>query len=83
MTNESKQKVEQSSSVTVDDMSPPGAWKDEMNAAPWGYGQSQQKLLERSLENIRRAGLFNEATVILLEINTLKTELESLRGTRR
>jgi len=40
-------------------------------------------LLERSLENIRRAGLFNEATVILLEINTLKTELESLRGTRR
>jgi hypothetical protein len=54
-----------------------------MNAAPWGYGQSQQKLLERSLENIRRAGLFNEATVISLEINTLKTELEALRGDRR
>jgi len=83
MTNESKPKVGQSNGVTVDDMSPPGAWKDEMNAAPWGYGQSQQKLLERSLENIRRAGLFNEATVILLEINTLKTELEILRGNRR
>jgi hypothetical protein len=83
MTNESKPKVEPLKNVTVDDMSPPGAWKDEMNAAPWGYGQSQQKLLERSLENIRRAGLFNEATVISLEINTLKTELEALRGDRR
>jgi hypothetical protein len=80
MTTELKPKVE---TLVIDDQSPPGAWQDEMNAAPWGYGQSQQKLLERSLENIRRAGLFNEATVILLEINTLKTELEILRGNRR
>jgi hypothetical protein len=27
--------------------------------------------------------LFEEATVILLELNTLKTELELLRGNRR
>lgn len=80
MTNESKPRVEQSNGVMVDDQSPPGAWKSELSAAPWGYGQSQQKLLERSLENIRRAGLFDEATVISLEINTLKTELEALRG---
>ena len=80
MTNESKPKVE---TLTIDDQSPPGAWKEEMSAAPWGYGQSQQKRVEQSLQNIRRAGLFDEATVLLLELNTLKTELESLRGTRR
>ena len=80
MTSESKPRAE---TIIIDDQSPPGAWKEEMNAAPWGYGQSQQMRVERSLQNIRRAGLFDEATVLLLELNTLKTELESLRGTRR
>ena len=80
MTNESKPKA---GTVTIDDQSPPGAWKDEMKAAPWGYGQSQQKRVEQSLQNIRRAGLFDEATVLSLELNTLKTELEVLRGNRR
>ena len=69
--------------MTIDDQSPPGAWKEEMSAAPWGYGQSQQKRVERSLENIRRAGLFDEATVLLLELNTLKTELELLRKSEK
>jgi hypothetical protein len=32
------------------------------------------------LQNIRRAGLFDEATVLSLELSTLKTELEHLRG---
>jgi hypothetical protein len=35
------------------------------------------------LQNIRRAGLSDEATVITLELNTLKTEVELLRGNRR
>jgi hypothetical protein len=77
MTSESKSKAE---TVTVDNQSPPGAWKDEMKAAPWGYGQSQQMLVERSLENIRRAGLSNEATVLSLELLTLRNELEYLSG---
>jgi hypothetical protein len=77
MTNESKPKAE---TITVDNQSPPGAWKDEMKAAPWGYGQSQQTLVERSLENIRRAGLSNEATVLTLELLTLRNELEYLSG---
>jgi hypothetical protein len=77
MTNESKPRAE---TVTVDNQSPPGAWKDEMKAAPWGYGQSQQMLVERSLENIRRAGLSNEATVLSLELLTLRNELEYLSG---
>ena len=80
MTSESKPRAE---TVTIDDQSPPGAWRDELKAAPWGYGQSQQKRVEQSLQNIRRAGLFDEATVLLLELNTLKTELEALRGNRR
>ena len=70
-------------SVTYDDKSPPGSWKNEMSAAPWGYGQTQQQQIERALENIRRAGLFAEATVISLELNTLKTEVELLRGSKR
>jgi len=65
--------------MIVDNLSPPGAWKDELKAAPWGYGQSQQKRVERSLQNIRRAGLFDEATVLSLELSTLKTELDHLR----
>ena len=70
-------------SITYDDKSPPGAWKEEMKAAPWGYGQTQQQQIERALQNICRAGLSDEATVITLELNTLKTEVELLRGNRR
>lgn len=70
-------------SVTYDDKSPPGAWKDEMKAAPWGYGQTQQQQIDRALQNIRRAGLSEEATVISLELITLRNELEALRGDRR
>ena len=70
-------------SITYDDKSPPGAWKEEMKAAPWGYGQTQQQQINRALENIRRAGLFAEATVISLEITTLKTEVELLRGSTK
>lgn len=77
MTNELKPSV---GTVIIDNQSPPGAWKDEMNAAPWGYGQSQQTLVERSLENIRRAGLSNEATVLSLELLTLRNELEYQMG---
>jgi hypothetical protein len=77
MTTESKSKT------VVDNISPPGSWKDELNAAPWGYGQSQQSLVERSLQNIRRAGLSDEATVLSLELLTLRNELEYLRGNRR
>lgn len=67
----------------VDDESPPGAWQDEMKAAPWGYGQSQQKQVDQALNNIRRAGLSDEATVISLEIVTLRNELETLRDNKK
>lgn len=60
----------------IDDESPPGAWKEEMKAAPWGYGQSQLKKVEEALNNVRKAGLWDEARILALEIKTLQMELE-------
>lgn len=64
----------------VDDESPPGAWKDEMKAAPWGYGQSQAKSVEQALNNVRKAGLWEEARILSLEIKVLQMEVDDLRG---
>ena len=70
-------------SITYDNKSPPGSWKNEMSAAPWGYGLTQQQQIERALQNSRRAGLSDEATVISLEIVTLRNELETLRDNKK
>jgi len=64
----------------VDDESPPGAWKEEMKAAPWGYGQSQAKNVEQALNNVRKAGLWDEARILSLEIRTLQIEIENMLG---
>jgi len=64
----------------VDDESPPGAWKEEMKAAPWGYGQSQAKNVEQALNNVRKAGLWDEARILSLEIRTLRMEIENMLG---
>ena len=64
----------------VDDESPPGAWKEEMKAAPWGYGQSQLKQVEQALNNVRKAGLWDEARILSLEIRTLRMEIENMLG---
>lgn len=69
--------------MTIDKDSPPGAWAEEMKAAPWGYGQSQAKKVEGALLNVYRAGLYEEHRTIQLELNILKTELELLRNARR
>lgn len=62
----------------VDDESPPGAWKDEMKAAPWGYGQSQLQKVEHAINNVRKAGLWDEAHILALEIRTLRMEIENM-----
>lgn len=64
----------------IDDESPPGAWKEEMKAAPWGYGQSQLKKVEEALNNVRKAGLWDEARILSLEIRTLQVEIENMMG---
>jgi hypothetical protein len=68
--------------MPVDNISPPGAWAEELKAAPWGYGQSQLKKVEMAIYNLRKANMWDEARVIEMEINALKTELESLRNAR-
>ncbi len=67
--------------MSVDDQSPPGAWRDEMERMPWRY--SQQTKVSEALASIRQAGLALEANVLALEITTLKNELEALRGQKR
>ena len=66
--------------MTVDDKSPPGAWENEMKAAPWAYGQSQAKNVETALNNIRKAGLWEEARILSIEIKTLQMEVDDLRN---
>lgn len=70
-------------SFEVDDKSPPGSWKSEMQAAPWGYGQSQLKKVEDALTSLRMRGLWSEASIISMEIKTLRDELEALRNSDR
>lgn len=67
----------------IDNQSPPGSWKNEMSAAPWGYGQSQDQKVQFALAEIRAHGMWNEAAVLEKEIVTLKADLESLRNERR
>lgn len=66
--------------MTIDNVSPPGAWKSELERMPWKY--SQQAKVEQALASIRSAGLQLEANVLAMEITTLKSELELLRNAR-
>lgn len=67
--------------MTIDNVSPPGAWRDEMERMPWRY--SQQVKIDEALASLRKAGLQLEANLLALEITKLKNELEALRGNRR
>lgn len=64
--------------MAVDNESPPGSWKDEMERMPWRF--SQQVKVDEALLTIRKSGLWHEATVLALEIKTLREELEAARG---
>ena len=66
--------------MTIDNTSPPGAWKNEMERMPWKY--SQQVKVEQALASIRNAGLQLEAHTLAMEIATLKNEIEDLRNGR-
>ena len=59
----------------VDDESPPGAWKEEMDRMPWKF--SHKTTVEKALASIRNAGLLLEANVLAMEIRTLQIELEN------
>ena len=62
----------------IDDKSPPGSWKAEMERMPGKY--SQQAKVGKAMAENRNAGLVNEATVLAQEITVLKAELHHLRN---
>lgn len=64
--------------MTIDNDSPPGAWRDEMARMPWRY--SQQVKVDEALAAVRRAGLQLEAQVLAQELSVLRAELVRLRG---
>jgi hypothetical protein len=66
--------------VTVDNESPPGAWKEEMERMPWKF--QQEFKVNTVLSQMRLRGMLKEADIITQEIQTLKAELEALRGNR-
>jgi hypothetical protein len=64
--------------MVKDDVSPPGAWKEEMERAPWAFGQRQGDRVVNAFVAMRRMGLHDEATLLELEIKTLRNEIEYL-----
>lgn len=64
--------------MTIDNDSPPGAWRDEMARMPWRY--SQQVKVDEALAAVRQAGLQLEAQVLAQELSVLRAELVRLRG---
>ena len=66
------------SSMTIDNQSPPGAWAEELKAAPWGYGQERDWRIDNALANVRMRGLWTEASTLANEINALKAEIHRL-----
>lgn len=63
--------------MAVDDISPPGAWKDELDRMPWRY--SQQVRIDNALAALRQSEFQTEASLLAQEINVLKAEIEHLR----
>ena len=61
--------------ATIDNESPPGSWKSELSAAPWGYGQNQNQKVRDALAGVRQRGMWTEASVLVTEITTLKAEV--------
>jgi len=66
--------------MIIDNKSPPGSWKTEMERMPWRY--SQQTKIDEALASIRKSGMALEANLLAQEINVLKAELEHLRANR-
>ena len=62
----------------IDNQSPPGSWKEELDRAPWAYGQHQDKCMAFALAKIRQAGLWHEAALLQHRIISLEAEIERM-----
>lgn len=65
--------------MTVDNDSPPGAWKNEMARMSWGFGQSQSRTVHDVIITLRKAGMWDEANLLDKEFTALKAEIERLK----
>jgi len=65
--------------LVIDNESPPGAWQKELARAPWAYGQ-KPRTIEAALSEVRRAGLWEEATLLAQEISLMRAEIYQLRA---
>lgn len=66
--------------MAVDNESPPGSWKAEMERMPWKFQQEEK--VGWALSQMRLRGMFKEADIVAQEISTLKAELEHLRKSK-
>ena len=65
--------------MAIDNDSPPGSWKEEMERAPWAFGQPRKISYTDALAYMRLRGLGNEADVIAAEIYRLNDEIGRLK----
>lgn len=54
--------------MIIDNESEPGAWKREMEKAPWAYGQKREPEMLEILTRMRAHGLDVEADIIAREL---------------
>jgi hypothetical protein len=52
----------------IDNESPPGAWKAELERAPWAYGQRKPPTVQEVLWTLRKCGFSVEADIIAAEL---------------
>jgi len=62
----------------IDNQSPPGSWKSEMERAPWAYGQQQDRNVVFALAAIRQRGMWDEAAILQQKIIGLEAEIERM-----
>jgi len=65
--------------MIIDNESEPGAWKREMEKAPWAYGQKREPDLLEILTRMRAHGLDVEADIIAREL-ALSSQGKTLIG---
>lgn len=69
--------------MPVDRDSPPGSWAEEMDRAPWAFGQHKVRSVPDILAKIRQCGLTEEANYIALEFEKMEVELARARNVTR
>jgi hypothetical protein len=63
--------------MTVDNISPPGAWRTELDRR--GFKSDQDMRIDDAMATIRMRGLWTEAAILTAEISALKAEIHHLK----